>query len=234
MVPTSLGYATISGVPVQYGLYAAAFGLIAFALFSTSKQVTQGPSSSTAAVLGAAVLSFAATGSAEAVSMAAAIVFVAGLLFIVMWLFRMGWISNFLSAAVLTGFTFGVGINVAVGELFEITGTEKAGDNTWQELWAWFSTLPDTNRTTLVVGALALALVFGVGLFAPRVPGALLAVVLGIAASVVLGLEERGVALIGEVPSGLPSLVLPDLALIWETSTRCSPEPSGCCSSGSP
>jgi len=216
MVPTSLGYATISGVPVQYGLYAAAFGLIAFALFSTSKQVTQGPSSSTAAVLGAAVLSFAAAGSAEAVSMAAAIVFVAGLLFIVMWLFRMGWISNFLSAAVLTGFTFGVGINVAVGELFKITGTERSGDNTWQKLWAWFSTLPDTNRTTLVVGALALALVFGVGLLAPRVPGALLAVVLGIAASVVLDLEGRGVALIGEVPSGLPSLALPDLALIWD------------------
>ena len=80
MVPTSLGYASISGVPVQYGLYAAAVGLIVFALFTTSKQVTQGPSSSTAAVLGAAVLAVAAAGSDRSRSVAAAIVFVAGLL----------------------------------------------------------------------------------------------------------------------------------------------------------
>jgi SulP family sulfate permease len=86
MVPTSLGYATISGVPVQYGLYAAAVGLIAFALFTTSKQVTQGPSSSTSAVLGAAVLAVASAGSDEAVAMAAAIVLVTGILFIIMYL----------------------------------------------------------------------------------------------------------------------------------------------------
>ena len=71
MVPTSLGYATISGVPVQYGLYAAAVGLIAFALFTTSKQATLGPSSSTAAVLGAAVLAVASAGTDEAVAVAA-------------------------------------------------------------------------------------------------------------------------------------------------------------------
>ena len=216
MVPTSLGYATISGVPVQYGLYAAAFGLIAFALFTTSKQVTQGPSSSTAAVLGAAVLSFASAGSEEAVSIAAAIVFVAGLLFIVMWLLRMGWVSNFLSAAVLTGFTFGVGINVAVGELFKITGTEKSGDNTWQKLWDWLASLPDTSRPTMVVGVLALILVFGLRLGAPKVPGALVAVVFGIAAAVIFNLEEDGVALIGEVPGGLPSVVLPKPDLIMD------------------
>ena len=107
MVPTSLGYATISGVPVQYGLYAAAAGLIGFALFTTSRQVTQGPSSSTAAVLGAAVLAVASSGSDEAIQMAASIVLVAGALFIIMYLLRMGWISDFLAASVLTGFTFG-------------------------------------------------------------------------------------------------------------------------------
>ena len=167
MVPTSLGYATISGVPVQYGLYAAAVGLIAFALFTTSKQVTQGPSSSTAAVLGAAVLAVASAGSDEAVAVAAAIVFVAGLLFIIMYLLKMGWISEFLSASVLTGFTFGVAINVAAGELFKITGTEKAGANTWGKLWTWITKLPETSMPTLVVGVLALVLVFAIK-FLPR------------------------------------------------------------------
>jgi len=216
MVPTSLGYATISGVPVQYGLYAAAVGLIAFALFTTSKQVTQGPSSSTAAVLGAAVLAVASAGSDEAVAVAAAIVLVAGLLYIIMYLLKMGWISEFLSASVLTGFTFGVAINVAAGELFKITGTEKAGDNTWGKLWTWITSLPETSIPTLVVGILALVLVFGIKFFAPKVPGALVAVVLGIGATALFGLGDLGVALIGEVPRGLPSFTLPDLGMILD------------------
>ena len=216
MVPTSLGYATISGVPVQYGLYAAAVGLIAFALFTTSKQVTQGPSSSTAAVLGAAVLAVASAGSDEAVAVASAIVFVAGLLFIIMYLLKMGWISEFLSASVLTGFTFGVAINVAAGELFKITGTEKAGDNTWEKLWTWITSLPETSMPTLVVGVLALILVFGIKIFAPKVPGALVAVILGIGATVLFGLGELGVELIAEVPRGLPTFTLPNLGMILE------------------
>ena len=118
-MPTSLGYAALSGVPVQNGLYAAAFGMIAFALFTTSRQVVQGPGSSTAPVLGAAVVSVAAAGSEDAVAVAAAVVLAAGLLFVIMSVLKMGWISSFLSAAVLTGFTFGVAINVASGELFK-------------------------------------------------------------------------------------------------------------------
>lgn len=214
MVPASLGYATISGVPVQYGLYAAAAGLIGFAIFTTSRQVTQGPSSSTAAVLGAAVLATASAGSDEAIAMAAAIVLVAGALYLVMYLFKMGWISDFLSASVLTGFTFGVAINVAAGELFKITGTEESGSNTWEKLWAWLTSLPDANGTTVLVGVVALLVVFGFAIFAPKIPGALVAVILGIAAAVVFGLADRGVDLIGDVPKGLPSLVLPDVGYI--------------------
>jgi SulP family sulfate permease len=216
MVPTSLGYATISGVPVQYGLYAAAAGLIGFALFTTSKQVTQGPSSSTAAVLGASVLAVASAGSDGAIQLAASIVLVAGALFVIMFLLNMGWIADFLSAAVLTGFTFGVGINVAAGELFKITGTESSGSNTWGKLWAWITSVSDANGATVVVGVAALILVFGIAVFAPNVPGALVAVILGIAATLIFDLGDRGVELIGDVPRGLPALVLPDIGYILD------------------
>ena len=215
MVPSAMGYATISGVPVQYGLYAAAAGLVGFALFTTSRQVTQGPSSSTAAVVGAAVLAVAAAGSDEAVAMAAAIALVAGLLYVVMYLLKLGWISELLSASVLTGFTFGVGINIVAGELFKITGTASSGSNTWEKLWAWFTSLPQANAATLIVGVLALVLVFGLKLFAPKIPGALVTVALGIAASMLLNLGALGVALIGDVPRGLPSFVIPDFGLIF-------------------
>lgn len=211
-----MGYATISGVPVQYGLYAAAFGLIAFALFTTSKQVTVGPSSSTAAVLGAAVLTVAAAGSDEAIIIASSIVLVTGLLYIIMYLLKMGWISEFLSTSVLTGFTFGIAINVAIGELFKITGTEAAGSNAWQELWAWITSLPDTNLPTLVVGILALILLFGFKIFTPKVPGALVVVALGIGMTALFNLEDLGVILIAEVPTGLPAVVLPDVSLILD------------------
>ncbi len=216
MVPTSLGYATLSGVPVQNGLYAAAAGLIVFAIFTTSRQVTQGPSSSTAPVLGAAVVSLATAGSEDAVAVAAAVVLTAGLLFVVMAVLKMGWISQFLSAAVLTGFTFGVAINVASGELFKITGTDSAGSNTWQKVGNWVSSLPEANGTTLVVGVAALVLLFGLKLLAPKVPAALVAVILGILATRVLDLGDRDVELIAEVPRGLPSPVIPDFGLILD------------------
>ncbi len=155
MVPTSLGYASLAGVPVQNGLYAAAFGMIVFALFTTSKQLVQGPGSSTAPVLGAAIVSIGAAGSDDAVAIATAIVLVAALLFVIMAVLKMGWIAEFLSAAVLTGFIFGVAINVVSGELFKVTGTEKSGSNTWQKLWEWVTSLSDANRTTVVVGVVS-------------------------------------------------------------------------------
>ena len=215
MVPSTMGYATVSGVPVQYGLYAAAAGLIGYALFTTSKQVTQGPSSSTAAVVGATVLAIAAAGSDEAVAIAAAIAMVAGLIYVVMYLLKLGWISEFLSASVLTGFTFGIGINVVAGELFKITGVQSSGSNTWQELWAWVTTLPQLNVATLVVGVSALVLIFGMKMLAPKVPGALLTVALAIAATYFLNLGNMGVELIGDVPRGLPKVVVPNIGLIF-------------------
>ncbi len=213
-VPMSLGYATISGVPVQYGLYAAAAGLIAFALFSTSRQVTEGPSSMTAPVLGAGVAAVAATGSAEAVAFAGAVVLFAGLLYLAMYVLKMGWISDFLSASVITGFMFGVAINVSAGQLFKITGTESSGSNTWQKLWAWFASLPDANRATVIVGVVALLIVFGLRFVAPRIPGGLVAVAVGMLATAILGLGDHGVALVAKVPTGLPSLVLPSPSFV--------------------
>lgn len=103
MVPQALGYAAISGVPVQYGLYAAAIALIVYAFFASSPHVVTGPSSAIAAVTGAAVLSVAHAGSSEAIALVAAITILAGLILILLSILKMGWISNFLDESVLTG-----------------------------------------------------------------------------------------------------------------------------------
>ena len=215
VVPKSLGYAGIAGVPIQNGLYAAAAGAILYAIFGTSRQIATGPSSALSAVAAGAVISAGvAAGSAEAVALVASITFVTGILFLLLALFRMGWISQFLSKAVITGFLFGAAIEVVIGELPKITGTSTEGSNAWQKLFSWLQSLSETDLATLVVGVTSLILIFGLRKVAPKVPGALVLVIVGLLASALLNLGDLGVALVGEVPRGLPSLVLPSLQFI--------------------
>ena len=215
VVPKALGYASIAGVPIEHGLYAAAAGALLYAVFGTSKQIATGPSSALAAVAAGAVVGAGISkGSDEAVAMVAAITIGSGLLFLLMAIFKMGWISQFLSKAVITGFLFGAAIDVVIGELSKITGTETEGTNSWQELRSWIENLPETDLATLVVGVGSLVLIFTLRFTVPRVPEALVLVVLGIGASILFDLGDRGVALIGDVPRGLPSLALPDLQFV--------------------
>ena len=215
VVPKALGYAGIAEVPIEHGLYAAAAGAILYALFCTSRQIATGPSAALSAVAAGAVLSAAATGE-DAVTMVASITFVSGVFFLLLAVFKMGWISQFLSKAVITGFLFGAGIQTTIGELAKITGTEASGDNSWRKLADWLGSLRDTDATTLVLGLAALALIFGLRVVAPRVPGALVLVVGGLLATALFGLEDRGVELVGDVPSGLPAVVLPDFGYIGD------------------
>lgn len=215
VVPKSLGYASIAGVPIEYGLYAAAAGAIIYALFGTSRQIAVGPSSAVSAVAGGAVVAAGLSGNDEAVMLVASISIVTGLLFLLLALFKMGWMSQFLSKAVITGFLFGAAIEVVVGELPKLTGTEAEGANSWQKLWSWFASLSETDATTLVVGAVALVVIVGLRFTAPTIPGALVLVVGGLIASEVFGLGDKGVAQVGDVPQGLPNLALPDLEFVW-------------------
>ena len=214
MVPQSLGYAGISGVPVQYGLYAAMFGLLAYAIFASTTTVVMGPSSTVAAVTGAAVLAVASSGSKEAIQLVAAITVLAGLLFIVLAVFKMGWISNFLSESVMTGFIFGIGIDVVIGQLGKLTGTSASGGNSWQKLISWVKGLSGTSGMTLLVGGGLLVLLIVLKLYAPKVPGALVAVILGIGVAAIFSLGNEGVKLVGTVPQGLPSFALPSVSTV--------------------
>jgi sulfate permease, SulP family len=215
VVPKNLGYAGIAGVPLQNGLYAAAAGAIIYALFCTSRHISTGPSSSLAAVAGGAV-AVAGLGGDQAAQLVAAIALATGLLFLLLAVLRMGWIAQFLSRAVVTGFLAGAAVDVVIGELPKLTGTSAEGDNAWRELASWARSLDDVQSTTLLVGVCALAVILGLRRVAPAVPGALVLVAGGMLASALFDLGEHGVALVGEVPSGLPAPELPDLALVGD------------------
>jgi SulP family sulfate permease len=215
VVPKSLGYAGIAGVPVQNGLYAAAAGAIIYALLCTSRQISTGPSSSLAAVAGGAVLA-TQLGGDEAPQLVAAITLATGLLFLAIALFRMGWIAQFLSKAVITGFLAGAAVDVVIGELPKLTGTSAKGDSAWRELATWLESIGDVHWTTLVVGVVAIGLIIGLRFLKPAIPGALVLVAAGLAASATFDLGAHGVALVGHVPRGLPAATLPHLALVEE------------------
>ena len=215
IVPKNLGYAEIAGVPVQNGLYAAAAGAIIYALFCTSRQISTGPSSALATVAGGAVIVTGVTGG-DAAELVAAITLVTGILLLLLALLRMGWIAQFLSRAVVTGFLAGAAVDVVVGELPKLTGTSSEGDNVWREFASWAAGLGGIHLPTLLVGVGALAVILALRFWAPKVPGALVLVVGGLLASALLDLGDRGVTLVGSVPSGLPVPQLPSLEIVLQ------------------
>ena len=214
IVPKNLGYAAIAGIPVQNGLYAAAAGAILYAVFGTSRQISTGPSSGLAAVAASAVVAAKVTGTGDIASFVATITLASGILFLLLAVFKMGWIAQFLSRAVVTGFLFGAAIDVVIGELPKLTGTDVSGANPIQELRSWFSTLSDAHLATVVVGGVSLVVIFGLRFVAPRIPGALVLVVGGLLATRIFDLGARGVALVGPVPRGLPTPALPEWHLV--------------------
>ncbi len=216
IVPKNLGYAGIAGIPLQNGLYAAAAGALLYGMFGTSRQISMGPSSGLAAVAASAVIASGVTNEADVASFVAGITLASGILFLVLAVLKMGWIAQFLSRAVVTGFLFGAAIDVVIGELPKLTGTEVDGTNSLRELGSWLRSLGETQWATLVVGVIALVVVFGLRRIAPRMPGALVLVVGGLLASWLLDLGAHGVALVGDVPRGLPSFDVPDLTLMWD------------------
>jgi high affinity sulfate transporter 1 len=213
VVPKNLGYAGIAGVPLENGLYAAAAGALVYALFCTSRHISTGPSSSLAAVAGGTVLATGLAGK-DAAELVAAITLFTGLLFLLLALFKLGWIAQFLSKAVVTGFLAGAAIDVVIGELPKLTGTDSSGDNAWRELWTWLKGLGEIHWTTLVVGLVSLGVILGLRFTVPAIPGALVLVAGGLVASGLFDLGVHGVALVGHVPRGLPSPELPHWELV--------------------
>ena len=213
VIPKALGYAGIARVPLEAGLYAAAAGAIVYALFGTSRQISTGPSSALAAVAASAVVTAGFATGDESAQLVAAITIAAGVAFLALALFRMGWISQFLSKAVITGFLFGAAIEVVVGELPKMSGTEAGGENSWQKLYQWLDTIGELHAATFIVAVVALAVILGLRFVAPRVPGALVLVVGGLIVSRLFDLADRGIATVGEVPRGLPLPALPPAEL---------------------
>jgi sulfate permease, SulP family len=198
-------------VPAQYGLYAALGALLGYALFGSSGQVVTGPSAAIAAVSASVVALWATSGSSEWVAYTSTLAVFAGLIYIVLGVLRMGWISHFLSGAVLAGFVFGFGFGLIVDQTSKILGVLKASGSYFQVLVGVVREISETSLSKLTVGVLSIVLLLLLRRFLPKLPRTIIVVVVGIVVSDLLDLEDHGVSIVGEIPTGLPSFFWPNL-----------------------
>jgi SulP family sulfate permease len=211
LVPEAMGYAEIAGLPPQAGLYATAFGLLAYAIFGTSRQLAVSPTSASSAILAATLAPLAAANPQKFIVLASAVAIVLGLLFLIAGFLKLGFISDFISKPVLKGFVFGIALNIIIKQLPKVIGIEHGSGHAYKQLWHTLKHLPDSNPWTIATGALALVVLFVFDRYLPRVPGALVVLVGGITASRILQLHQHGVDIVGAIPSGLPRPGLPML-----------------------
>ncbi len=211
LVPESIAYAGLAGLPPEAGLYTLLATLAAYACFGTSRHLVVAATSAAAVLLASSVADVGPASAAEYAADGAALVLFCGALFLVAGLLGLGFVAQFLSRPVMEGFVFGLAIFVTVSQLPKLFGIEKGDGDTIRQFAHLLRHLGDTSGATLAVGAAALALLFGVERFAPRIPGGLVALVAGIVISAALDLASHGVQIVGDVPSGLPGLGLPSV-----------------------
>ena len=212
LVPEMIAYAGLAGLPPQAGLYTLLVTLAAYAIFGTSRHVVAAGTSAAAVLVASGVADRGPVNPDDYVTLAAGLVLICGLLFLLAGLLRLGFIAQFLSKPVMEGFVFGLAIFVTVSQLPKLFGIEKGDGDTIRQFFHLLGELGATSGVTLLVGVAALTLLFGVERFAPKLPGGLIALVLGIMVSSGFDLSTHGVAVVGSVPSGLPSVGIPDLA----------------------
>lgn len=210
-IPQSLGYAAIAGVPVQVGLYAVPTALLAYAVFGTSPQLVVGPVSTVSVLSGSLVNQVGPQDESEAVAYTVALAIGSGLVLLVAGALRVGWVAEFLSKPIVTGFVFGLTVLVVLGEAPKMLGIPAPSGSVLERIAELFSGLGQFSAPNAGLALLSLAVLFGLGGRWPGVPWALLLVVATTVAARVWDWESAGIAVVGEVPAGLPVPSLPGI-----------------------
>ena len=212
-IPAVLGYAKIAGMPLVTGLYTMLLPMAAFAVLGSSRHLVVAADSATAAILAAALTGLAAAGSERYVRLAGLAALLTGAMLLAARLARLSFLANFLSRTVLVGFLTGVGIQVAAGQLPDMLGVTATGRQTLPKLADTVRALPHVHWADVAVSIAVIVVVVVARRINRRIPGLLIAVIIAIFVSWAADLAGHGVAVVGPVPRGLPSLGLP--ALGW-------------------
>jgi sulfate permease, SulP family len=215
VIPQSMAYATIAGLPVHAGLYVALVPMLAYALLGTSRPLSVS-STSTLAILTANQLTLTVPDADPAHLMAAAsaLALLVGGFLVVAGLLRLGFLANFISDPVLIGFKAGIALVILVDQVPKLLGVHIEGGHFFRKVLSIFEHVPETSGATLILAAATIVILLGMRRFLPRAPAPLVAVALGIAAAGFAPLKGLGVALTGSIPAGIPPPAIPGLLLL--------------------
>ncbi|MFZ9254826.1 MAG: SulP family inorganic anion transporter [Hylemonella sp.] len=234
LIPQSLAYALLAGLPPEVGLYASVAPLLLYAVFGTSRVLAVGPVAVVSLMTAAAIGEHAVAGSPQYWAVAITLAFLSGVMLLIMGVLRLGFLANFLSHPVISGFISASGLLIAASQLKTLMGVKAEGHNVIDLAQALISQLPNIHVLTLVVGVLATAFLFWVrkglkpllirvGLNARLADvlakaGPVAAIAVTALLAWILDWKGQGLRLVGSVPQGLPPLTLPlwDLAL-WQS-----------------
>ncbi|QWZ08779.1 sulfate permease [Nocardioides panacis] len=213
LIPQVMAYAEVAGLPAVVGLWASVGALLAYAALGSSSQLSVGPESTTALMTAAAVGALATTGSHTYADLASALCLVVAALCVLGWFARLAFLAELLSRPVLVGYMSGVAALMIVSQLGKLTGIDVAAEGFWPELDYVAHHLGSAHGPTLMLGLVTLvALLVGSALL-PRAPMALIGMVGAAAAVALLDLRAQGIAVIGDIPVGLPVPALPHVSL---------------------
>ena len=232
LIPQSLAYALLAGLPPEMGLYASILPIVLYAIFGTSRVLAVGPVAVVSLLTAAAVGKIAIPGTPEYIAAAITLAFMSGIILLGLGLFRLGFLANFLSHPVITGFVTASGIIIAASQMKHIFGVNADGHNILEIATSLRESIIELNWITLLIGSLTtvfllwvrkgfLPLLLKLGLnqrasdiFAKA--GPIIAIVATTLIAWSFSLTERGVKVVGEVPQGLPPISLPSFSMdIW-------------------
>jgi len=213
LAPAGMAYAAAAGLPPVNGLYASIVPLVVYALVGPSRILVLGPDSALTPLIAAAVLPAMAISPDRALAVAGMLAVLSGLFCLVAGLFRFGFLAELLSAPVRYGYLHGIAITILVSQAAKFCGFSVPGETLLGQIRGFAEGLGDGrfNGWAMAIGLACLALILGLRRVSKAVPATLIAVVLGIVATVVLGLEDKGVKVVGDLPSGVPSAAWPSL-----------------------
>ena len=210
----SLAYATVAGLPVRVGLYTALVPMAIYALFGSSRALSVSTTTTIAILAGAALSQVSASGTADLATACASLTLLVGALLTLASVLRLGFVADFISEPVLVGFKAGIGVVIVVDQLPKLLGVHIQKGSFIHNLLAVGQGLPHTSMVALGWGLGTVALLVLLERFMPKAPAPLIAVVCGIVGMSVAGLDHLGLATVGTLPTGLPSLTWPSLALL--------------------
>lgn len=214
LIPQGMAYAMIAGLPPVYGLYASLLPQVVYAIFGTSRQLSVAPVAMDSLLVAAGVSALAAEGTEEYIAYAILLAFLMGLIQLLLGLARMGFLTNLLSKPVISGFTSAAALIIGLNQLKYLIGVEIEKSNRVLDILIdAVGKLDQTHWLTLAIGVAGIVLIMGVKKINKQIPGALLAVAVGILVTWGLGLDEQGLAIVGHIPDGIPSFALPELGV---------------------